>query len=101
MSNETRGFDFGDGSPIEVSPRKPRRSRPRMTKLQLAESARLCGQANAILARLRMGSATNVELSELSLKYTGRVSDLRKRGHKIECVKDYQTGLSTYTLKKD
>jgi hypothetical protein len=58
-------------------------------------------QCDAILARLREGSATNHELSEISLKYTGRISDLRKMGHDIECVKiERVSGLSVYRLKE-
>lgn len=38
-----------------------------------------------ILARLREGPATNVELAEICLRYTGRMSDLRlHHGFSIE-----------------
>lgn len=64
------------------------------------ESKRLSKQCQAILARLRQGRSTNRELSELSLKYTSRISDLRKAGYQIEVVeRDYETGRVLYELK--
>ena len=40
-------------------------------------------QRQAILDRLRRGPATTVELAQIALKYTSRVSELRKAGHAI------------------
>ena len=45
---------------------------------------RLKGQNGKILERLQKGPATNKELATISLKYTSRVSDLRKAGHHVE-----------------
>lgn len=60
---------------------------------------RLRGQCLAVLDRLRQGPATNRELAAISLKYTGRISDLRKAGHAIPPpVEDPVTGLATYRL---
>jgi hypothetical protein len=63
-----------------------------------AEIRRLTGQSAAILARLQQGPATARELSALSLKYTSRISDLRKAGYDVRCREDAETGVSTYTL---
>jgi hypothetical protein len=61
---------------------------------------RLNGQCQAILERLRLGPATNAELSVISLKYTGRLSDLRKAGYVID-AKRCEGGIWTYTLKHE
>jgi len=64
---------------------------------------RLKGQNALILERLRAGSVTNRELAEISLKYTSRVSDVRKYltayypGQRIECTK-MAGGLTVYML---
>jgi hypothetical protein len=67
-----------------------------------AEQRRLGRQCLAILARLEAAGeagVTNAELAEISIKYTGRISDLRAAGHQIECYdQDRQTGLSKYRL---
>jgi hypothetical protein len=64
-----------------------------------AEVNRLASQNQQILARLKRGPATNVELAGISLKYTGRISDLRKVGHVItpERVKG---GVTIYRLEQ-
>lgn len=63
------------------------------------EAPRLSKQCREILARLRAGRATNNELAQIALKYTGRVSDLRKAGHDIRVVRsDRATGLTVYAL---
>jgi hypothetical protein len=38
-----------------------------------------------------------VELAEISLKYTSRISDLRAMGYRVDCEK-CPRGLSVYTL---
>ena len=63
-----------------------------------SDRPRLAGQNAAILERLREGPATNEELARLSLKYTSRLSDLRKAGYEIECKRG-KGGLNTYELK--
>lgn len=64
------------------------------------ERARLARQCGAILERLKRGRATNAELAAMSLKYTSRISDLRKAGYAIEVVsRDYKTGVTVYELK--
>jgi|GEM_PF-6891011 hypothetical protein len=63
------------------------------------ERRRLSGQCLAMLSRLRQGRATNTELATMSLKYTGRISDLRKAGHDIRCVdRDRASGVTWYAL---
>ncbi len=62
-----------------------------------ADCKRLTGQNAAILARLRLGPATNAELAGLSLKYTSRVSDLRRAGYRVRCVR-LDGGLTRYEL---
>jgi uncharacterized protein (UPF0128 family) len=63
-----------------------------------AEVIKLAGQNLAILNRLQQGPATARELAELSLKYTSRVSDLRRAGHDVRCRE--ADGRSTYFLVK-
>jgi hypothetical protein len=48
------------------------------------ESGRLSAQCQKILDRLRLGPAPSSELASIALKYTSRISDLRKRGHQID-----------------
>lgn len=67
-----------------------------------AERRRLSDQCSLILGRLQHGRASNNELSGLSLKYTSRISDLRKAGHDIKVVsRDYGSGLTYYALFLD
>jgi hypothetical protein len=68
-----------------------------------AEEPRLSRQCRAILARLQRGPATNGELAEIALKYTGRISDLRPglraAGRDIKVVeRDTKTGRVLYAL---
>lgn len=64
-----------------------------------AEAPRLSRQCRLILERLRVGAATNRELSELSLKYTGRISELRQAGYDVRVIqRDHESGLNTYRL---
>lgn len=67
--------------------------------VHLAEAPRLSNQCRLILERLKLGNATNRELAELSLKYTGRISDLRAAGYDIKVVeRNHETGLNVYVL---
>lgn len=73
---------------------------PVNASIPTVESPRLSRQCRLILDRLRAGNATNRELSAISLKYTGRVSDLRAAGYKIEVIgRNHDTGLNVYALK--
>jgi len=62
-----------------------------------ADSPRLDSQCDRMLARLKLGPATNIELAAFSLKYTSRITDLRQLGHNITCSKG-QGGLTVYRL---
>jgi Helix-turn-helix domain len=69
---------------------------PSVTK---AEKPRLRSQCKTILHWLKRGRVSNVLLAEISLKYTSRISDLRKAGHNVKCVaKNRSTGMSWYEL---
>lgn len=48
------------------------------------DKPRLSGQCETILRLLEAGPRTNAELAAVSLKYSGRISDLRKAGYRIE-----------------
>jgi hypothetical protein len=63
------------------------------------DERRLTGQNAAILQALRIGAMTNVELSRISLKYTGRISDLRAAGYRIVCERG-DGGLNVYRLEE-
>ena len=64
----------------------------------VADRPRLSRQCALILERLRQGPATNAELAGTSLKYTSRVSDLRRAGYAIDCER-LKDGLTRYTLR--
>jgi len=51
--------------------------------LDSAETRRLTRQAEDVLRRLQQGPASARELSAIALKYTSRVSDLRKAGYDV------------------
>jgi len=56
--------------------------------LRFEDGEALAAQADAILKLLKKrksAGASNAELSAISLKYTSRVSDLRKQGYRIRC----------------
>jgi hypothetical protein len=66
------------------------------------EVPRFVTQCNRILARLREGPTSNSELAGIALKYTGRISELRKCGHTIVVVsRDRKTGLTWYALREE
>ena len=79
-------IDFSSTIPVNVS-------------VHPSEVHRLSKQCRLILERLRDGNATNRELSDIALKYTSRISDLRAAGYTIEIAeRDYETGLTVYRL---
>jgi hypothetical protein len=61
---------------------------------------RFRGQCARILERLRQGPLTDDELSRISRKYTGRISELRQAGYNIPPPKDLGGGLTEYRLVK-
>lgn len=67
------------------------------------EWPRLSQQCEAIFDVLRRGPATNSELAQISLKYTGRISEIRRAlrpiGLSVEVTqRDRTTGLTVYEL---
>jgi hypothetical protein len=67
--------------------------------LTAIERPRLSRQCAAILARLEQGPATNRDLAGLSLKYTSRISDLRKAGYQVAVTdRDHGSGRTVYAL---
>jgi hypothetical protein len=65
---------------------------------QAQEKPKLSRQCRRILEAFKRGGgrATNVELSEIALKYTGRLSDLRKAGYDVRVVEKGARGLRVY-----
>ncbi len=51
-----------------------------------------------ILYQLGQGPRTNARLAQVALKYTSRISDLRKKGYNIQCRR-LSGGLTEYTLR--
>lgn len=67
--------------------------------MEQVEKFRLSRQCQAILTRLQAGRASNRELSQLALKYTGRISELREAGWNVQMVEeDRASGLNWYAL---
>jgi hypothetical protein len=71
---------------------------PPATTLTPTDRTRLNAQSQKILERLRQGPVMNVELAGIALKYTSRISDLRKLGHTIACTR-IGGGATLYTLR--
>jgi hypothetical protein len=62
---------------------------------------RLSNQCRQILERLRIGPASNIELAQIALKYTSRISDLRAAGYEVRCKRGaLGTGQMWYDLVK-
>lgn len=60
---------------------------------------RLSRQNAAILARLQQGPASNHELAQIALKYTSRLSEIKKAGYAVRIVsRDHETGRVVYAL---
>lgn len=60
---------------------------------------RLSEKSLEVLAMLRKGEVTNVELNQIALDYRGRIRDLRAAGYRIECLdKQSKTGVTRYKL---
>jgi hypothetical protein len=60
------------------------------------EVRRLTGQNQRILQALQQGPQTARALSAISLKYTSRISEIRRAGHDIRC--EERGGISIYRL---
>lgn len=75
----------------------PRTLRAADPNIDAADEPRLSAQCQTILARLQSGPATNTELAAIALKYTSRISDLRKAGYSVT-NKRQSGGVTVYTL---
>ena len=84
--NETLALAAGNEPVVPCDPNADAADVPRLSK-----------QCLAILERLKRGRATNADLVIIALKYTGRISDLRKAGYDIRVV-DKDAGTFTYAL---
>lgn len=70
---------------------------PKVTK---EEAPRLGRQCQAILDRLRIGPASNAELSGLALRYSARIHELNRAGCVIKIKnRDHKTGVVWYLLE--
>ena len=58
-------------------------------------------QADRILARLRSGPATNVELQTIAQRFGARLGNLKDRGMKYEVTKGDGPSVFVYTLTQD
>lgn len=66
------------------------------------EAHRLASQSISIVRRLRQGTATNIELSAIALRYSARINELRNRGYEIAIVdRNRLTGVNVYELIKE
>jgi hypothetical protein len=61
---------------------------------EIVESGAAKTQGQQILELLQIRKASSLELSRISLKYTSRLSELKKAGHDIRCEKsrNHETG---------
>ena len=60
---------------------------------------RLTGQRAKIIERLQSGPATNTELTQIAMRFTARIHELRKCGYDIRIVRqDRDSGLVWYEL---
>lgn len=89
---------FAQDPPLSPASRRTDPDTSRAAEASMNKSRRRQTQLDAILARLRRGPATNAQLAALSLKYTGRISDLRALGHDIRCERQGDDGTTTYML---
>lgn len=85
-----QGFLFEIGTP-DLRPIDPH--------VRADDVPRLSNQCQEILAALKQGPKTNAELAGIALKYTSRLSDIRRAGYKIKATHT-GGGTYTYTLKQ-
>lgn len=105
LPNQTNFLDQIDPNPRHArhrdQPARPEVITARDPSVTVDEQPRLSAQCQQMLDRLRYGPATNRDLAEIGLKYTGRISDLRAAGYRIvvtsKCV---ETGRCIYELKE-
>lgn len=71
---------------------------PTDTNVLPEDVARLSKQCQLILAKLKTGPCTNYELAGVALKYTSRISDLRKHGFNVRMTERRKDGTTIYEL---
>lgn len=74
------------------------RLKPTDPNVRPVDVPRLSAQCQAILDLLRDGPRTNTELVEVAMKYTSRISDLRKAGYDIRAIERRSNGVTVYQL---
>lgn len=87
MDKQRTFFDDEFTDDMEAK-RHARRSDPSNSHQAAADiviSGKMWRQCEIILHRLQQGPASSADLAALTLKYTSRISDLRKAGHHIQC----------------
>ena len=72
---------------------------PRDPSVLKKDRPRLTSHNGTILARLRTGPATNVQLNQICFRYSARIHDLRSRGHKIVLERG-EGGVNIYRLEE-
>ena len=80
------------GDLFAVTP-KPRRPNPVVKEIHRRET-----NYDRVLARLRQGPATNIELTQICLRYGGRIHEMRQAGFTITTEKRHG-GVFVFTLK--
>jgi hypothetical protein len=93
MAKDQLSFDF------ETRPAETRVIRVTDPTVATENKARLSKKCLEVLAMLRQGEVTNVELAQVALDYRGRIRDLRAAGFRIECLdKQSKSGVTRYKL---
>jgi hypothetical protein len=93
MAKDQLSFDF------ETRPAETRVIRVTDPTVATENKARLSKKCLEVLAMLRRGEVTNVELAQVALDYRGRIRDLRAAGFRIECLdKQSKSGVTRYKL---
>ena len=72
---------------------------PAATALRVEQARRGSSRA-AVLARLKAGSATNVELNDICFRYGARIFELRRLGYRITRT-PVSGGFCRYTLEPE
>ena len=104
MPETQNHFEFGQCKPDapasgSVAPRQ--RPEPEPIAAPIEDRPRLRGQNARILELLEQGPRTNKQLAEISLKYTSRISDIRRAiaPRQIVCTKTEIQGVTRYEIK--
>jgi hypothetical protein len=99
-----RGFDFAEPPPMPAHCPTAKAGVPRLNSTVKPEDApRLTRQCLRLLEMLRAGEeVTNLEMVAAGiLGYTKRISELRKSGYDIVCLREDNKGQSWYVLREE